>query len=67
MREIAMSVSDGHDGEVDMGPQNTVPLNVSFIPRPATFCAICRHGIPAGIDTCTTCLADYGLPMPGVA
>lgn len=57
-----MSVSDAPSDVV-----GTNSLNVSFIPRPDAFCAICGHGIPAGIDTCTTCLADYGLPMPGVA
>lgn len=57
-----MSVSDVTSDAVGRNS-----LNVSFIPRPDTFCSICGHGIPAGIDTCTTCLADYGLPMPGVA
>lgn len=39
----------------------------TFVPRPPSRCAICRHPAPAGVDTCTTCLADYGLPLPGVA
>ena len=39
----------------------------TFVPRPPARCSICRHPAPAGVDTCTTCLADYGLPLPGVA
>jgi hypothetical protein len=39
----------------------------TFVPRPPARCSICRHAAPAGVDTCTTCLADYGLPLPGVA
>lgn len=43
-------------------------VQATFVPRPAGFCTICGHGLPAGaVDTCTRCLTDYGLPMPGVA
>ena len=42
-------------------------IMATFVPRPPSQCAICRHPAPAGVDTCTTCLADYGLPLPGVA
>ena len=57
-----MSVSDAPNDTM-----STSSLTVSFVPRPDAFCAICGHAIPLGVDTCTTCLADYGLPMPGVA
>lgn len=64
-----MTVSDGRVGQ-DGGVVSRLhgsPVQATFVPRPGVFCAICGHGLPAGVDTCTTCLADYGLAMPGVA
>ncbi len=65
-----MTTSENGLGEVDatLVPLRGRPVQATFVPRPAGLCTICDHGLPAGSgDTCTTCLTDYGLPMPGVA
>ncbi len=43
------------------------PGGSMFVARLDSCCTICRHAVPVGVETCTTCLADYGLKMPGVA
>lgn len=54
--------------EATLVPLRGRPVQATFVPRPAGFCTICGHGLPAGAgDTCTKCLTDYGLAMPGVA
>lgn len=64
-----MAVSDGEmvQGDRTLVQLRSPSLQATFVPRPAGFCSICGHGLPAGADTCTTCLTIYGLPMPGVA
>jgi hypothetical protein len=39
----------------------------TFVPRPMGRCFICNHAAPKGVETCTQCLSDYGLPTRGVA
>jgi hypothetical protein len=38
-------------------------LPARFASKPPGRCSICVHPTPVGVDTCTTCLADYGLLM----
>lgn len=65
-----MATSDNQlpETEAILVPLRGRSIQATFVPRPAGSCTICGHGLPVGAsDTCTTCLADYGLPMPGVA
>lgn len=65
---MATSDTQPPESEATLVPLRGRSIEATFVPRPAGSCAICTRGLPVGAgDTCTYCLTDYGLPMPGVA